>query len=116
VGLTFGRVYIITKAYFLDIYAVWKGEKPMARVKMVCPITKGVCTECPIYRGRHFYLCFSKEYHGASLEADQIDELKAYYKSPDPAGQDATFGMPDDIQLSPKCIQNVEELVERREL
>ena len=88
----------------------------MARVKMVCPISKEVCTECPIYRGRHFYLCFSKEYQGVSLGAEQIAALKAHYQSPDTAGQDATFGMPDDMQQSPKWLHNVEELVERREL
>jgi 4-aminobutyrate aminotransferase-like enzyme len=89
----------------------------MAKVKMICPITKGVCTECPIYRGRHFYLCFAKAYHGVSLGAEQIDELKAHYKSKgNNNDQDKTFGMPDDIQKSSLWIQDVEELVERRGL
>jgi 4-aminobutyrate aminotransferase-like enzyme len=87
----------------------------MARAKMVCPITKGVCTECPIYRGRHFYLCFAKAYHGVSLDAEQIDQLKAQYKSKGNNGQDKTFGIPDAISKSTKWLHNVEELAEREE-
>jgi hypothetical protein len=83
----------------------------MAKVKMTCPITKGVCTECAIYRGRHFYLCFSKEYHGVSVGKGQIDELKAQYIKGNKI-QDKRLGMPDEFQLSPKCIQNVENIVE----
>jgi hypothetical protein len=82
----------------------------MAKIKMTCPISKGVCTECAIYRGRHFYLCFSKEYQGVSLGINQIDELKAQYKKGNDV-QDKKFGMPDSIQMSSKWIQNVEELV-----
>jgi hypothetical protein len=81
----------------------------MARVKMTCPISKGVCVECAIYRGRHFYMCFSKEYHGVSLGAEQIDELKAQYKSKDNNGHDKKFGMPDDVQRSSQWIHNVED-------
>jgi hypothetical protein len=83
----------------------------MAKVKMTCPISKGVCTECAIYRGRHFYLCFSKEYHGVSLGVNQIDELKAQYKKDNDVHQDKKFGMPDRIQTSSKWIQNVEDIV-----
>jgi hypothetical protein len=85
----------------------------MARVKMICPITKGPCVECAIYRGRHFYMCFSKKYHGVSLGAEQIDELKAQYKSKDNNDHDKKFGMPDDIQKSSQWMHNVEELAER---
>jgi hypothetical protein len=85
----------------------------MARLKMTCPISKGACVECAIYRGRHFYMCFSKEYHGVSLGAEQIDELKAQYKSKDNNDHDKKFGMPDDIQKSSKWIHNVEDITER---
>jgi hypothetical protein len=82
----------------------------MAKVNMTCPISKGVCTECAIYRGRHFYLCFSKEYHGVSLGIAQIDELKAQYKKGNEV-HDEKFGMPDGIHTSPKWIQDVEDIV-----
>jgi hypothetical protein len=84
----------------------------MTKVKMVCPISKGVCVECAIYRGRHFYMCFSKEYHGVSLGAEQIDELKAHYKKGNNS-QDKNFGMPDDMQESSQWIHNVEDVTER---
>ena len=85
----------------------------MAKVKMVCPISKGVCVECAIYRGRHFYMCFSKEYQGVSLGVEQIDELKAQYKSKDNNGHDSKFGMPADTQQSSRWIHNVEDLTDR---
>lgn len=82
----------------------------MAKAKMICPFTKGACIECAIYRGRHFYLCFSKEYRGASLGKGQIDELKAQYKKGNEV-QDKKFGMPDVTLPSSKCIKNVEDIV-----
>ncbi len=36
----------------------------MAKEKMICPFSKGVCQECPQYRGRHYYLCFCTKYRG----------------------------------------------------
>ncbi|HNS13716.1 MAG TPA: hypothetical protein PKM08_00150 [Syntrophorhabdaceae bacterium] len=88
----------------------------MAKVKMICPITKGLCIECAIYRGRHFCMCFSREYQGASLGAEQIEELKARYRVEHDHAKDEKFGMPEDIQKSSKWISNVEELVEVEEL
>ena len=36
----------------------------MAKEKMLCPFNGQLCKECPLYRGRHYYLCFSKKYRG----------------------------------------------------
>ena len=36
----------------------------MAKIKMLCPFSKELCRECALYRGRHYYLCFCKEYRG----------------------------------------------------
>ncbi len=83
----------------------------MAKMKMICPFSKKVCTECAIYRGRHFYLCFSKEYSGTSLGSNQIDELKAKYIKTNKK-QDEKFNIPDGIQTNSKWIKNVEELQE----
>jgi hypothetical protein len=84
----------------------------MAKVKMVCPISRGVCVDCAIYRGRHYYLCFAPKYriNAAGPEAP-TEECGKQVGSPD-----STFGMPDFIELGPKCMRNVEEIVERREL
>lgn len=30
----------------------------MAKTKMICPFSGKQCRECPVYRGRHYYLCF----------------------------------------------------------
>lgn len=36
----------------------------MAKEDMLCPFSGQLCRECPLYRGRHYYLCFSKKYRG----------------------------------------------------
>jgi hypothetical protein len=36
----------------------------MAKEDMLCPFSGTLCRECPLYRGRHYYLCFSKKYRG----------------------------------------------------
>jgi hypothetical protein len=36
----------------------------MAKKKMLCPFSGELCRECPQYRGRHYYLCYCKEYRG----------------------------------------------------
>jgi len=39
---------------------------------MLCPFSGKLCKECPLYRGRHYYLCFSKKYRG-HLEKSEGD-------------------------------------------
>jgi hypothetical protein len=36
----------------------------MAKKDMLCPFSGDLCKECPQYRGRHYYLCFSSKYRG----------------------------------------------------
>ena len=36
---------------------------------MTCPFSNKACTECPIYRGRHHYRSFSKQYQGSTDKA-----------------------------------------------
>jgi hypothetical protein len=36
----------------------------MAKTKMICPFSGKICEECPMYKGRHYYLCFAKKYRG----------------------------------------------------
>jgi hypothetical protein len=36
----------------------------MAKISMVCPFSRRLCDECPLYRGRHYYLCFCEKYRG----------------------------------------------------
>jgi hypothetical protein len=36
----------------------------VAKTKMICPFSKGMCVECSLYRGRHYYLCYCTTYRG----------------------------------------------------
>lgn len=61
-------------------------------------------------------MCFSREYHGISLGAEQIAVLKSEFNKGNNDVQDKKFGIPDDVQKSSRWISNVEELVEVEEL
>jgi hypothetical protein len=43
----------------------------MAKIKMICPFSHKLCDECPLYRGRHYYLCFCQQYRGYIGESEQ---------------------------------------------
>jgi len=78
----------------------------MAKHKILCPITGTTCIECAVYRGRHYYLCYSKAYRGSSFDPERIMKLKDAEKKDD---SDKTFGMPVEIELGLHCMRNVEE-------
>lgn len=40
-----------------------------------CPFTHKLCAECALYRGRHLYLSFSKQYRGYTDEPKDRDLL-----------------------------------------
>jgi hypothetical protein len=46
----------------------------MAKEEMLCPFSGKLCRECPLYRGRHYYLCFSKKYRGHLEKAGETRE------------------------------------------
>lgn len=84
----------------------------MAKEKMVCPISKGMCVDCAIYRGRHYYLCFSKEYHGCLLESGEIEQLKNESK----LVKGSEFVFPEEMLKSSKCIENIEDIVMKMDM
>lgn len=84
----------------------------MAKHKILCPISGAACTECAIYRGRHYYLCYSTAYKGSSFDPERIQELKAAEIKKNPG---MTFGMPEKIEVGSQCIKNVEEYGIERE-
>ncbi|MFC1932852.1 hypothetical protein ACFLXU_04400 [Chloroflexota bacterium] len=47
----------------------------MAKTRMMCPFLGELCKECPIYRGRHYYLCFCKKYRGHLYEPGEACEV-----------------------------------------
>ncbi|MFC1871564.1 hypothetical protein ACFLYF_04100 [Chloroflexota bacterium] len=36
----------------------------MAKTNMLCPFNQKICDECPLYRGRHYYLSLCTHYRG----------------------------------------------------
>ena len=45
----------------------------MAKTDMLCPFTHGLCKECSVFRGRHYYLSLCKYYGGYIGEPDATD-------------------------------------------
>ena len=41
----------------------------MAKTRMMCPFSGQLCKDCPVYRGRHYYLCFCEKYRGHLTES-----------------------------------------------
>ncbi|HOC45733.1 MAG: hypothetical protein PHT96_04725 [Syntrophorhabdaceae bacterium] len=80
----------------------------MARHKIICPFSGTACRECAVYRGRHYYLCYSAGYRGTSFDPEKIRELKKA-ETRDGSDNDKTFGMPEKINVGDRCIRNVEE-------
>ena len=81
----------------------------MANVKKVCPFSRRSCVGCPLFRGRHCGMGFSKLYHEHSVMEGTRGQLRA-------EGADSSkFLMSGIPPQSASWISNVEELVERRE-
>ena len=55
----------------------------MAKTDMLCPFTHRLCKECALYRGRHYYLCFCKEYRGYIGESKENAKSGALQHSVD---------------------------------
>jgi hypothetical protein len=84
----------------------WKVEKK------VCPFSKKTCTECAVYRGRHFYLCSNKANRRWEWDSTPCPTARSRKSR----GKDnETFNLPADIPVSSAVIFNVEDLSEREE-
>jgi hypothetical protein len=44
----------------------------VAKEKMMCPFSNELCRECPLYRGKHYYLCFCRKYRGYLGESEEV--------------------------------------------
>ena len=84
-----------------------RGEFKKMKKMMMCPITGGMCLECPIYRGRHFHLCFSKDEE--SREAFKEIWIKRRLEQ---ENADGTYGIADffNIPDSPTWLHNIEDV------
>jgi hypothetical protein len=45
-------------------YNLFYGNESLAKKEMVCPFLGGLCKNCAIYIGRHYYLFDSTKYRG----------------------------------------------------
>jgi hypothetical protein len=41
----------------------------MAKTSMLCPFSGTLCKDCPVYRGRHYFLCYCEKYRGCLPQA-----------------------------------------------
>jgi hypothetical protein len=55
----------------------------MAKINMVCPFSHRLCDECPLYRGRHYYLCFCEKYRGYIGKSEGKTKDSANHRSVD---------------------------------
>lgn len=58
----------------------------MAKVEMKCPFSNRLCKNCPIYIGRHYYLCFQSKYRGyinTSIKKNGLSNTRQNFKIPD---------------------------------
>ncbi len=60
----------------------------MAKTSVLCPFSGKMCKECENYRGRHYFLCFEKNYRGY-IKKSQKDDTKAAFNSPHQINFDA---------------------------
>jgi hypothetical protein len=63
----------------------------MAKTKMVCPFSGVLCKDCPVYRGRHYYLCFCEKYRGSLPQA--VKNMPMSKK-----GSNSKFEMPPEVE------------------
>jgi hypothetical protein len=47
----------------------WERNGLMAKTRMICPFSGVMCKDCPVYRGRHYFLCFCEKYRGHLAES-----------------------------------------------
>jgi hypothetical protein len=71
----------------------------MAKTKMLCPFTDELCQECPMYRGRHYYLCFHAKYRGYLEKSGKMPKPRTWQTEPQPK-----FDIPLLLPHSPKWI------------
>ena len=80
----------------------------MAKIDMLCPFSKKLCQECPLYRGRHYYLCFQTKYRGYLGEKEKDVDKKIRARK-----VNQKFEMPSQLPPSPKWLV-LNEFVERK--
>jgi hypothetical protein len=65
----------------------------VAKEDMLCPFSGKLCRECALYRGRHYYLCFSKKYRG------HLEKSEGATKGSNPGACEAEPGRQFEIPI-----------------
>jgi len=78
----------------------------VAKTRMICPFSKGMCVECALYRGRHYYLCYCTKYRGYLGKTEEEDGRKS-------GGKSARFEVPRVLPKSPTWL-TLNDFAERR--
>ena len=81
----------------------------MAKTRRLCPFSGQMCRECPIYRGRHHFLCYSTRYRGHLGEETERAEPKSWIREPNPR-----FDIPSISPPSPTWVV-LSDIVERKD-
>ena len=75
---------------------------------MLCPFSNKLCKECPVYRGRHYFLCFQAKYRGHLGDSGKIPKPRAWQTESQPK-----FDMPMSLPQNPKWLA-FNDYVERK--
>jgi hypothetical protein len=65
----------------------------LAKREMICPFFGGLCKNCAVYIGRHYYLCFSTDYRGY-LGPKRKASRSVSYSAPGARSAKKRFRMP----------------------
>jgi hypothetical protein len=82
----------------------------MTKFKMVCPFSKQLCRQCPIFRGRHLNLCSASKNAGDNRGSSKTSGCRLGSKDTD-FEQWQLMERPI-MPRSPKLISNIEDWVE----
>ncbi len=82
----------------------------MSKFKMVCPFSKQLCRQCPIFRGRHLNLCSASKIPGGSRDSTRTPGARLGSKDTD-FERWKVLERPV-MPKSPKLIANIEDWVE----
>jgi hypothetical protein len=83
----------------------------MRKDGIACPFTRGKCTECFLYRGRHYNLCFSENFKRAKRSGTRKD-LRVGQKK-----EDHERTLPSHLYLNTlNSMSNIEDVILKEEL
>ncbi len=83
----------------------------MSRPKNVCPFSKQLCRECPLFRGRHLNLCSARKNAGGHRGSRKTTGCRLGSKDED-FEQWKLLDRPGIPLYSPKWLANVEDYIE----